>query len=399
TFIGGFLLAALGGVGTWLYFTNPDLPKRTFSVSGVTLSPLESGQILWYYFAGVSVLAAAVGLFGMFSALAANRKAVKAFEALYFLALMTQVAFVIWAMTWCRKNKSNFLTVCNASKDGLFDLPAPGFVSGWSCDNMFLALMLSLGFGNAIWLIFHIYMTNRVIHYARELFAEKANRYKVLGEAAVKELDREQQIPLNYTNIGGSSNDREPPQPSYSDEIEYKNPRSDDYHQQSRAAAAGFGSYGHDLPSHQQQFHQGYQPYTHQPAAPGFSHRDSTQGLDLVNPYYDDGTIPAPPPPPVASSAPFVTVPGVGQSFVHGSTNKIPSPFDDDVPVTTPPAPATAQSPSQDIKVPMPPSPRDEDVKSPSYPPVDLLSPTLATQQASGSGSNNNGKSGEPYQF
>ncbi|KAG0369843.1 hypothetical protein BGZ54_008671 [Gamsiella multidivaricata] len=401
TFLGALLLGAFGAAGTYLYFTNSDLPKRAISVGGISVSPLASGQALWYYVAAVSVLAAAVGLFGMVSALAASRRFVKAFEAFYVLSLMTQFALIIWALIWCKQNQTQFDTVCTASKDGNVDIPLPGFVSDWSCQKIFTAGILTIGVGGIIWIAFNFYMTNRVIHYARELFAEKANRYKVLGEAATKELDREQQIPLNYTNVGSSMNDREgyqsnhPQQPSYRDEIEYKDPRGADAFQQSRAAAAaGFGAYGHDLGQHQHQ----------QPVARGFSHRDSAQGLDLVNPYYGEhDTIPGPTnvdptpiQPSVAPAAPFVAQ-GPGQSFVHASTNKIPSPFDEDEPV------APAAPPIMDgIKVPLPASPRDGDIVSPTggSAPTNVLSPSPSTHQIpAGSHSGVGQSSGEPYQF
>lgn len=179
-------------------------------------------------------------------------------------------------------------------------------------------------------------MTNRVIRYARELFEEKADRYKVLSEAAAKELDREQQIPLNYTNVGRSMNDQDSPhgnqtqQPSYRDEIEYKDPRGVDTYQ-SHAAAAGFGSFGHDLPQHHQSQPQP-QPQPQHAIAPGFRHRDSAQGVDLVNPGYgEQETISVANNTETASSTRYHAQ-GSGQSFVHASTNQIPSPFEDDEP-------------------------------------------------------------------
>ncbi|KAI1319345.1 hypothetical protein EDD11_004211 [Mortierella claussenii] len=346
----------------------------------------------------------------MIAALSANRRAVKAFEAFYFLSLVTQFAFVVWALIWCKSNQSNFDTVCNASKGGQVELPIPGFASSWTCDRIFMVGMLTLGVGTIVWVIFNVYMTNRVIHYARELFEEKANRYKVLGEAATKELDREQQIPLNYTNVGKDQDENHSSdlgqQPSYRDEIEYKDPRGADAYQHSRAAAAGFGAYGHDLPMHHQHQHQ--QHYQH-PVAPGFDHRGSVQGLDLMNPYYGEPeTIPAPiHTEPVPASAPAQHAPatapflaqGTGQSFVHTSTNKIASPFDADDDTAEP----VSHSPLEGIKVPLPPSPRDNDIKSPTVPQttaVDPLSPTSPTHKVPvESHGSDTSKTGEPYPF
>lgn len=195
-------------------------------------------------------------------------------------------------------------------------------------------------------------MTNRVIRYARELFEEKANRYKVISEAAAKELDREQQIPLNYTNIGRSGPVQEDPrdaplqQSSFRDEIEYKDEA--DAYQHSRAApAAGFGSYGHDLPQQHQSHHQQQQMQQH-PIAPGFNPRDSTQGIDLVNPNYGEQDIitVASPSEPVPPSAPYQQQP-TGQSFVHASTKQIASPFEDDEPVAQPTSPKQDGSKAQ----------------------------------------------------
>ncbi|KAG0198245.1 hypothetical protein BGX28_008310 [Mortierella sp. GBA30] len=381
--------------------------NRTYTIGGITLTPFTSGQPLWYYVAAVSVLAAAVGVFGMFSALAANRRLVKAFEAFYVLSLLTQFGLIAWALIWCKQRQTDFDTVCSASKDGLVRLPVPWFASSWDCQKIFTVAMITIAVGGVIWIGFNFYLTNRVIHYARELFAEKANRYKVLGEAAAKELDREQQIPLNYTNVhrpneqeGFQNSHTE--QPSYRDEIEYKNPRGDDDYQHSRAAAAaGFASYGQGVaPEPYQQQHQ-------HPVAPGFAHRDSAQGLDLVNPYYaEQETIAAPhiametPQTQMhASSAPYVAQ-GSGQSFVHTSTNKIASPFDDDEPVVP-----VASLPQDDIKVPLPPSPVEDGVQSltvsaPEY----ARSPPSSNQlpdhsNGSGSGSGNGSGKGEPYQF
>ncbi|KAF9930328.1 hypothetical protein BGZ65_005410 [Modicella reniformis] len=301
TFLGGLLLSAIGAAGCYFYFTNNDLPNRPITVG--TLS--------------------------------ANRRFVKAFEAFYVLSLLTQFAFIVWALIWCKQNQTPFDTVCNAYKDGLVDLPVPGFASDWSCQKIFTAGILTIGVGGIIWLGFNFYMTNRVIQYARELFAEKANRYKVLSEAATKELDREQQIPLNYTNVGRSMNEQEGPrgshlqQPSYRDEIEYKDPRGADSYQDSHtaaAAAAGFGSFGHDMP---QQYQNQHQP----PVAPGFNHRDSTQGLDLINPGYGEQETVSGANATEAAPSALYHAQGSGQSFVHASTNKIVSPFEDDEPV------------------------------------------------------------------
>ncbi|KAF9182868.1 hypothetical protein BGZ51_004383 [Haplosporangium sp. Z 767] len=228
TFLGGLLLGSFGAAGCYLYFTNADLPKQSITVGGVELTPLTSSGPLWYYVAAVSVLAAVVGVFGMISALAANRRMVKAFEAFYVLSLLTQFALVAWALIWCRQKQTDFTLVCDASKEGQISLPIPGFASEWSCRKLFTATILTIAIGSVIWITFNFFMTNRVIHYARELFAEKANRYKVLGEVATRELDREQQIPLNYTNVRGSDqegyhNNSHLPQPSYRDEIEYPN--------------------------------------------------------------------------------------------------------------------------------------------------------------------------------
>ncbi|KAF9348798.1 hypothetical protein BGX26_012820 [Mortierella sp. AD094] len=383
TLLGGFILAALGGAGTYIFFTNRDLPNRTITVGNISLQPLASGQAIWYYVAAVSVLAAAVGLFGIIAALSANRRTVKAFEALYFFSLMTQLALIIWGLIWCKQNQTEFDTMCNASKDGQVDLPIPNFATSWTCQKIYMAGILTIGIGGVIWVAFNFYMTNRVIHYARELFSDKANRYKVLGEAAAKELDREQQIPLNYTNVGTTRNDQDYHnsnlhQPSYRDEIEYKDPRSDDSYQQSRAAVAGFGSYGHELPQHHQH-----------PVAPGFNHRNSVTGLDLVNPYHGEQDVY---PAPIAmenipSQNPHSPVPylpqGSGQSFVHTSTSKITSPFGEDDPISP-----VHHSPHDDIKVPLPASPRGDEILSPlsptqQTPPADVFSPTMGDHSGS----------------
>ncbi|KAF9114219.1 hypothetical protein BGX27_011421 [Mortierella sp. AM989] len=379
TFLGGFILAVLGGAGSYIFFTNRDLPNRSIEVGGMSIQPLTSSQSLWYYVAAVSVLAAAAGLFGMFSALSANRRAVKAFEAFYFFSLMTQLALIIWGLIWCKQNQREFDTICNASKDGQVDLPIPGFTSSWTCQKIYMAGILTIGIGGIIWVAFNFFMTNRVIHYARELFNEKANRYKVLGEAAAKELDREQQIPLNYTNVGSSMKNQEHhnnrfEQPSYRDEIEYKDPRSDDSFQHSQAAA-GIGAYGKGLPQHHQQS-----------VAPGFNRRSSTQGLDLVNPYHGEqetfqGNIAMESTSAQSSHQPVpYHAQGSGQSFVHASTSKIPSPFGDEEPI----APVNYSS-QDDIKVPLPASPREVDILSPTEqaPPKDMFSPTMGSSSGS----------------
>ncbi|KAF8936218.1 hypothetical protein EDD21DRAFT_99097 [Dissophora ornata] len=396
TILGGLLLAAFGAAGCYLYFTNTDLPKRTITVDGQTMSPLTSSQTLWYYMVAVSVLAAAVGVFGMLSALFANRRAVKAFEAFYVLSLLTQLGLVIWASIWCKQNQDNFDTVCAASKAGLVDLPIPGFASGWSCQQTFTAGILTLAIGGMFWICFNFYMTNRVIHYARELFTGKADLYKVLGEAATKELDREQQIPLNYTNIGASRGDQDGynshlQQPAYRDEPEYKDPRGGDDYQHSREAAAGFGPYGNDLPQQYQHEHQQY------PVAPGFSHHDSTHGIDLVNPYYgEQETIPGSidtETTQIQHSHPSATpyhAPGSGQSFVHASTSNITSPFDEEAPITP------TQLFVDDIKVPLPSSPTGTLASSNVLAPTPVVHNTALGNNIGSSGSSGNR---EPYQF
>ncbi|KAF9141644.1 hypothetical protein BG015_001219 [Linnemannia schmuckeri] len=361
------------------------------SVLGVSVTPLTSGQALWYYAAAVSVLAAAVGLLGMLSALFANRRMVKTFEAFYVLSLLTQFALTAWALIWCKQNQTQFDTICSANKSGLVSLPLPSFMNDWTCQRIFMAIILTIGIGGLIWIFFNFYMTNRVIHYARELFADRADRYKVLGEAATKELDREQQIPLNYTNVGRSMPAEEETegfqnshtqQPSYRDEIEYKDPRGNSDFQYPRAAAAGFGAFDQGaVPQHQlQQSYNAQQP----PAAHGFNYRDSAQ--DLFHPYHKQGEqehIPTPPAPgPTSSSAAaFAAIPppptssSGGQSFTHASTAKIASPFDDDDDVVDPNigtgvglTPLTTTTSRDDVKVPLPASPRDGDALSPTSP-------------------------------
>lgn len=246
-------------------------------------------------------------------------------------------------------------------------------------------------------------MTNRVIHYARELFTDKANRYKVLGEAATKELDREQQIPLNYTNVGQSNNNDNPnpnpdqlhnmhhdPQPSYRDEIEYKDPRFDDGYQH-RNANVGFSPYGQTSAQFPQQ-----DPY-HPHIAPGFNHRDSQQGMDLVNPYYAEQNEHIPQ--PYVASSPSVpdVVPGsvIGQSFTHASTNKITSPFDDDDEVLPPP---TSAPMDLGIKIPVPLSHQDSShsVLSPTVKSPTVKSPTVKSPISPSHGP---GSSGSGHQF
>ncbi|KAG0062291.1 hypothetical protein BGZ90_003166 [Linnemannia elongata] len=380
TFLGALIIGAFGGAGSYLFFTNQDLPQRTYTFEGVSVTPLTSGQALWYYFAAVSVLAAAVGLLGMLSALLANRRMVKTFEAFYVLSLLTQFALTAWALIWCKQNQSQFDTICTANKSGFVSLPLPSFVNDWDCQKIFMAIILTIGIGGVVWIFFNFYMTNRVIHYARELFADRADRYK---------------IPLNYTNVGRSMPAEEegetfqnthPQQPSYRDEIEYKDPRGNSNFQYPHAAAAGFGAFDQGaMPQHQlQQSYHAQQP----PVAPGFNHRDSTQ--DLFNPYYNQGeqehipTPPAPapvssssssaaafaiPPPPTSSSS--AAAPAGGQSFTHTSTAKIASPFDDDDDVAGAGmglTPLTTTTSRDDVKVPLPPSPRDGDVLSPTSP-------------------------------
>lgn len=104
----------------------------------------------------MSVLAAVVGLFGMISALSANRRLVKAFEAFYVLSLLTQFALIVWALIWCKQNQIPYDTVCNASKDGLVQLPVPWFASEWPCEKIFKAGILTIGVGGIIWLGFNV---------------------------------------------------------------------------------------------------------------------------------------------------------------------------------------------------------------------------------------------------
>lgn len=121
-----------------------------------SMKPLSSGGPLWYYTAAVCVLAAAVGVFGMISALSANRRFVKAFEAFYVLSLLTQFGLVIWALIWCKQNQSAFDQVCTASKEGVYDLPVPGFASDWTCQKIFMAGILTIGIGGILWIGFNV---------------------------------------------------------------------------------------------------------------------------------------------------------------------------------------------------------------------------------------------------
>ncbi|KFH71091.1 hypothetical protein MVEG_03937 [Podila verticillata NRRL 6337] len=391
TFLGGLLLGAFGGAGCYLFFTHQDLPSQDYTIAGMSIAPFSSA--LWYFVAAVSVFAAVVGLGGMVAALSANRRMVKAFEAFYVLSLMTQFALVAWLLIYFKGRQSDFDNVCNASKSGLYSMPlVPSFASDWSCQKLFMAAVLTMGIGGVIWIAFNFFMTNRVIHYARELFTDKANRYKVLGEAATKELDREQQIPLNYTNVGQNNNNDNPnpdqlhnmhhnPQPSYRDEIEYKDPRFDDGYQH-RNADVGFSPYGQSSAQFPQQ-----DPY-HPHIAPGFSHRDSQQGMDLVHPYYAEQNehIPQPPVASSSSAAPvIVSGSGTGQSFTHASTNKIASPFDDDDEV---PPPTTSGPSDLDIKIPVPLSHQDSSHSVLS--PTGVKSPISPSHGPGSSGSGHN---------
>lgn len=124
---------------------------------GIQTTPFSSAQAIWYFVAAVSVLAAAVGLFGMGSALAANRSIVKAFEAFYVLSLLTQFALLVWALIWCKQNQTQFDTVCTASQAGQIDSKfIPGFVSDWSCQKIYTVGIIVLGVGGAVWLTFNV---------------------------------------------------------------------------------------------------------------------------------------------------------------------------------------------------------------------------------------------------
>ncbi|KAG0241941.1 hypothetical protein BGW41_005106 [Actinomortierella wolfii] len=355
-FFGGFLLAAFGGAGCYAYFAHQDLPDRTFEFSGVSIQPFTTGKPLWYYFAAVSVLGAATGVFGMFSALLANRRMVKAFEAFYVLTLLTHAALIAWTLIWFRQRQSDYDLACTNARSMLW---LPSFADDWSCATIYRAIAITIGVGGLIWFLFNFYLSNRVIQYARELFEERSSRnYKVLGEAASREMDREQQIPLAYTGAPSSNNDDVTRtggfhhQPSYRDEIEYKNPRTSD------VGAPGFSDgYGVQDTSMTHNAH----------AIPAFNHRTSAQGLDLVNPYHQDNDynmhhqneyIPQPPttvatavgePSTSAGHGASISAGTVGgQSFVHSKTNVIASPFDDDD--FSAPPPAVGPSSSSDTK-------------------------------------------------
>ncbi|KAG0052389.1 hypothetical protein BGZ83_002683, partial [Gryganskiella cystojenkinii] len=357
--------------------------NETVSVGGVVLTPFTSAHAIWYFVAAVSVLAAVVGLFGMASALAANRTFVKTFEAFYVLSLFTQFALIIWALVWCKQNQSQFDLVCTASQSGQLEISwIPNFASSWSCQKIYTIAMVVLGVGGCIWLSFNFFMTNRVIHYARELFEQRENRYKILGEAATKELDREQQIPLNYTNVGGSTVDQENNQQhgtSYRDEIEYRNFNNADVYQHPRTSAAEYNAgFGQGFTAQQQHGHYPFQQQQPQQVAPGFSHRNSAHGLDLVNPYYGEHQDAVVPPGPVSmattphhllhTSSSSFTRKDTEQSFTHTNANQISSPFEDDysppaIPISTVPTPINTM---QDIKVPLPPSPLENTAMSPT---------------------------------
>lgn len=133
------------------------LASREYTVAGIGISPFSSGSALWYFVAAVSVFAAVVGLFGMVSALSANRRMVKTFEAFYVLSLMTQFALVAWLVIYFKSRQSDFDSVCNASKDGLFSMPlVPSFASDWSCQKLFMAAVLTMGIGGLIWIAVNV---------------------------------------------------------------------------------------------------------------------------------------------------------------------------------------------------------------------------------------------------
>ncbi|GJJ69747.1 hypothetical protein EMPS_02095 [Entomortierella parvispora] len=418
-FLGGLFLAAFGAAGCYLFFTHQNFPNETITVEGIQLTPFSSAHAIWFFVAAVSIIAAAVGLFGMGTALAANRPAVKAFEAFYVLSLLTQFALIVWALIWCKQNQSQWDVVCSASQAGLIDTTfIPGFASGWSCQKIYTVGIIVLGVGGFVWLTFNFYMTNRVIHYARELFEEKENRYKVLGEAATKELDREQQIPLNYTNVGGSMADREisqndqVPVSSYRDEIEYRDYHGGDVYQHPRTSAAeiGGGAYGQGYVPDQ---HYGHMQQQQQHVAPGFSHRTSAQGLDLVNPYYGEQEVVVPGPITMATTPQHLlhtassTFPrqDTDQSFTHTNAHKIASPFDDDdtVPaISTVPAPIATYD--HDVKVPMPPTPIEASGSGSKSPtgtaaPDSILSPISPRVQSPPGSSNYHANNGGAYPF
>ncbi|KAF9976469.1 hypothetical protein BGZ73_008537 [Actinomortierella ambigua] len=361
---GGGWTRAFGGAGCYAYFFHQDLPDRTFTIGGLPIQPFTTGKPLWYYFAAVSVLGAATGVFGMIATLLANRRMVKAFEAFYVLTLLTHAALVAWALIWFRQRQADFDTACSNARD-MFWLPA--FADSWSCAEIYRAIAITIGVGGLIWFLFNFYLSNRVIQYARELFEERSSRnYKVIGEAASREMDREQQIPLAYTGAPGTNNDDSgrggafQHQPSYRDEIEYKNPRTSDV-----GAPAFNDGYGVQDQSMTHNAH----------AVPAFNHRNSAQGLDLVNPYHQDEYhlqqlqqqneyVPQPPVTTTTtmgeSSTSILAAPyeasgnagssSTGQSFVHSKTNVIASPFDEDDFAAPPPAADNHSLPISDSK-------------------------------------------------
>ncbi|KAG0254761.1 hypothetical protein DFQ27_006633 [Actinomortierella ambigua] len=340
---------AFGGAGCYAFFAHQDLR--------ISIQPFTTGKALWYFFAAVSVLGAATGVFGMLATLLANRRMVKAFEAFYVVTLLTHVALIAWALIWIRQRQSDFDMACTNAR-GMLWLPA--FADTWSCATIYRAIAITIGVGGLIWFLFNFYLSNRVIQYARELFEERSGRnYKVLGAAASREMDREQQIPLAYTGAPGTNSD-DPArsggfqhQPSYRDEIEYKNPRTSDVG--SPAFNDGYGVQDASMP------HNAH-------AVPAFNHRNSTHGLDLVNPYHQDNDyhhlqqlqqqneyIPQPPITTTTMGESSTSVAAAsygtssdnvgsssgGQSFVHAKTNVIASPFDDDDYSAPPPPVAT----------------------------------------------------------
>ena len=121
------------------------------------MTPFTSANAIWYFLAAVSILAAAVGLFGMGTALAANRPAVKAFEAFYVLSLLTQFALIVWALIWCKQNQPDFDLVCNASQSGEINIGfIPSFASSWSCQKIFTVGIIVLGVGGFVWLALNV---------------------------------------------------------------------------------------------------------------------------------------------------------------------------------------------------------------------------------------------------
>lgn len=93
----------------------------------------------------------------MVSALSANRRMVKAFEAFYVLSLMTQFALVAWLLIYFKSQQSTFDEVCSASKTGAISLPlVPSFASDWSCQKLFTAAVLTMGIGGLIWIAFNV---------------------------------------------------------------------------------------------------------------------------------------------------------------------------------------------------------------------------------------------------